>query len=136
MSLWSTIVAERLGFSREEALSIGAAYTEMNAISKGASLGIYKEKDKIGLEAVKGGAQPYVELMGRRMSVVLIQFKVLMTDEKGPVDRSMKRTLAPGVLSPRVNPSSPDRRIHTSPVPSVKHSLSLQGLCVSSPTRS
>lgn len=66
MSLWSTIVAERLGFSREEALSIGAAYTEMNAVSKGASLGIFKERDKIGMEAVKGGAQPYVELMGRR----------------------------------------------------------------------
>ena len=66
MSLWSTIVAERLGFSREEALSIGAAYTEMNAISKGAALGIFKERDKIGMEATKGGAQPYVELMGRR----------------------------------------------------------------------
>lgn len=38
----------------------------MNAISKGVSLGIYKDNEKRGVEAVKGGSQSYVELMGRR----------------------------------------------------------------------
>jgi len=39
----------------------------MNAMSKGVSLGIYKTQDQQKrLDAVKGGSQPYVELMGRR----------------------------------------------------------------------
>lgn len=85
MTAWSFIVAERLGFQREEALSIGecsvihhglqlakssfreaTVYTEMNAISKGVSLGIYDRGKGKGVEATKGGTQPYVDLMGRR----------------------------------------------------------------------
>jgi hypothetical protein len=41
-------------------------YTEMNAISKGVSLGIYDKGKGKDMEASRGGAQPYVELMGRR----------------------------------------------------------------------
>ena len=84
---WATIVAERLGFKREEALSIGkqnthvhswphlnssitaAVYTEMNAISKGVSLGIYERGKEQGLDAKKEGSQPYFDLMGRRYVV-------------------------------------------------------------------
>ncbi|KAJ6539423.1 hypothetical protein B0H19DRAFT_1178960 [Mycena capillaripes] len=66
MTAWSTLVAERLGFQREEALSIASVYTEMNAVSKGVSLGIYKHGTDRGAEAAKNGTQPYVELMGRR----------------------------------------------------------------------
>lgn len=43
-----------------------SVYTEMNAISKGVSLGLYDEKKKDGVEASRGGSQPYVDLMGRR----------------------------------------------------------------------
>ncbi|KAJ6485137.1 hypothetical protein C8R47DRAFT_1130904 [Mycena vitilis] len=66
MTAWSTLVAERLGFQREEALSIATVYTEMNAISKGVSMGIYKHGTDRAAEASKVGSQPYVELMGRR----------------------------------------------------------------------
>lgn len=75
-------MAERLGFQREEALSIGSifingpqfttqidsasVFTEMNAISKGVSLGIYEKGKEKDLEAPRGGSQPYVEIMGRR----------------------------------------------------------------------
>ncbi|KAH8105877.1 hypothetical protein BXZ70DRAFT_917193 [Cristinia sonorae] len=65
MTAWSFVVAERLGFQREEALSIATVYTEMNAISKGVSLGIYDKGKEKGVEASKGGSQPYVDLMGR-----------------------------------------------------------------------
>lgn len=41
-------------------------YTEMNAISKGVSLGIYDTGKGKGVEAARGGLQPYVDLMGRR----------------------------------------------------------------------
>ncbi|KAK0191044.1 hypothetical protein F5146DRAFT_931348 [Armillaria mellea] len=65
MTAWTMIVAERLGFRREEALSIASVYTEMNALSKGVSLGIYKDGKQKGLDAIRGGSQPYAELMGR-----------------------------------------------------------------------
>ncbi|PFH52791.1 hypothetical protein AMATHDRAFT_1834 [Amanita thiersii Skay4041] len=82
MMAWATIVAERLGFKRDEALSIGfksklclniygpnnvsaSVYTEMNAISKGVSLGIYEQGKQYGLDADKQGSQPYVDIMNR-----------------------------------------------------------------------
>ncbi|KAJ3488378.1 hypothetical protein NLI96_g2901 [Meripilus lineatus] len=69
MTAWAFVVAERMGFQREEALSIATVYTEMNAISKGVSLGIYKEGKQEGREAKKDGSQPYVDLMGRRQVI-------------------------------------------------------------------
>lgn len=85
MTAWATVVAERMGFKREEALSIGelnlrlitefnlmlfnhiaSAYTETNAISKGVSLGIFDQKKGKGIELAKGESQPYVDIMGRR----------------------------------------------------------------------
>jgi hypothetical protein len=84
MTAWATVVAERMGFRREEALSIGenalylyycishtyrfkaSVYTEMNAVSKGISLGIFDESRKPITEATRDGSQPYVDVMGRR----------------------------------------------------------------------
>ncbi|KAF9267696.1 hypothetical protein L218DRAFT_814690, partial [Marasmius fiardii PR-910] len=66
MSAWATVVAERMGFQREEALSIASVYTEMNAKSKGVTVGVYSAGTEKNLEATKGGAQPYVEFIGRR----------------------------------------------------------------------
>ncbi|TFY56315.1 hypothetical protein EVJ58_g7720 [Rhodofomes roseus] len=67
MMAWAFVVAERLGFQREEALSIASVYTEMNAITKGVSLGIFDKDKGKGVEAAQGGSQPYVDLMGRRV---------------------------------------------------------------------
>lgn len=86
ITAWAVIVAERLGFEREEALSIGgriltrpvideanfaiartaSVYAEMNAVSKGVSIGVCNPgKDKETQKSIDG-AQPYVDLMGRR----------------------------------------------------------------------
>ncbi len=43
-----------------------SAYTEMNAISKGVSLGIFEKRRADGVELAKGETQPYVDFMGRR----------------------------------------------------------------------
>ena len=43
-----------------------SVYTEMNAITKGVSLGLYPDGKQKGREASRTGSQPYVELMGRR----------------------------------------------------------------------
>lgn len=67
MMAWAFVVAERLGFHREEALSIASVYTEMNAITKGVSLGVFDKNRGKGVEASSSGSQPYVDLMGRRV---------------------------------------------------------------------
>ncbi|KAF9534248.1 hypothetical protein CPB83DRAFT_902202 [Crepidotus variabilis] len=64
MMAWSLLVAEKMNFSRPEALT--SVYTELNAVSKGVSIGKYNQNEARGREAVKDGSQPYVELMGRR----------------------------------------------------------------------
>ncbi|KAF9008995.1 hypothetical protein BDQ17DRAFT_1398107 [Cyathus striatus] len=66
MTVWSMLVAQRLNFRREEALSIASVYTEINAVSKGISLGMFNKSTERGTEASKQGSQPYVELLGRR----------------------------------------------------------------------
>ncbi|KAF9485283.1 hypothetical protein BDN70DRAFT_903119 [Pholiota conissans] len=66
MMAWAMVVAEHMHFLKEEALSIASVYTEMNAISKGVSLGIYDKGNFRNTDAQPGGSQPYVELMGRR----------------------------------------------------------------------
>ncbi|GAA5910900.1 hypothetical protein JCM6882_001925 [Rhodosporidiobolus microsporus] len=70
MTAWACIVAERLGFRRQEALSIAHVFTDMNASSKGVSLGI------MGPDAAKvevGPSQPFVDILGRKVPVLSTQ---------------------------------------------------------------
>ncbi|KAK4690663.1 hypothetical protein P7C70_g9521, partial [Phenoliferia sp. Uapishka_3] len=70
MMAWATVVAERLGFKRQEALSIAQCYTDLNASSKGVSLGILPPSAN---HASAGTSQPYVDLMGRQVPVLTMQ---------------------------------------------------------------
>jgi hypothetical protein len=55
LTLWAAVVAERLGFDRAEALTLGKAVAGLNAHAKGVRLGIYeptpatvkKEREKL-----------------------------------------------------------------------------------------
>lgn len=65
MSSWAFVVTERLGFSREEALSIAQVFTSLNSTTKGIALGILPASDA---DPEPGAAaQPYVEIMGRKV---------------------------------------------------------------------
>ncbi|KAI0268245.1 hypothetical protein BC834DRAFT_868576 [Gloeopeniophorella convolvens] len=108
MMAWACVVAERLGFTREEALSIASVYTEMNAVSKGVSLGLYDKTREGRLEAAHGGAQPYVELLGRRVPLYQTAaggWRAFTTSEDGAgpgaaygyITRALRQT-APAVL--------------------------------------
>lgn len=46
LTLWATIVAERMGFDRDEALSLGRAVAGLDAYSKGKALGLYSPHPK------------------------------------------------------------------------------------------
>jgi len=72
LALWATVVAERLGFSRDEALSLGKAVTGLNAQSKGQRLGIYakREERRVKREDRTESRADSVELFGREIPVV------------------------------------------------------------------
>lgn len=74
LTLWAAVVAERLGFNRSEALTLGRAVAGLNAYSKGKSLGIFKPtKDKIAKK--RSGLSEdeilHVDLLGRSVPTTL-----------------------------------------------------------------
>ncbi len=67
MTLWATVVAERLGYDPETALSLGKAVAGLNAQSKGRRLGIFKaaEEPKSGERTPKAPEPDFITLLGR-----------------------------------------------------------------------
>ena len=69
LTLWATVVAERLGYNKSEALTLGKAVAGLNAQSKGRRLGIYEEKKDEGKEKEekeeKPGKLEFIEILGR-----------------------------------------------------------------------
>ncbi len=87
LALWATVVAERLGFSRGEALSLGKAVTGLNAQSKGQRLGIYTKSEvrRGKREGRKLGPRDVVELMGREIPVVRTEEGIRAVNKEKPV---------------------------------------------------
>ena len=73
LTLWSAIVAERLGYDRAAALTLGKAVAGLNAQSKGRRLGLYgapepsAARSKGGERAKGAGA---ILLLGRQVPVI------------------------------------------------------------------
>jgi hypothetical protein len=69
LTLWAAVVAERLGFDRDEALTFGRAVAGLNAYSKGVRLGLFAPAaPKKVTERKKGlrhGETLQVDLLGR-----------------------------------------------------------------------
>jgi hypothetical protein len=76
LTLWASVVAERLGYKPAEALGLAKELAGLNAQSKGQRLGIFtpaeKNSDTDAEPARNKKAQEtsYVELMGRSLAVV------------------------------------------------------------------
>jgi hypothetical protein len=74
MTLWAAVVAERLGYDEETALTLGKAVAGLNAQSKGKKLGIYEEKSedekKDDKKKEKEADLKFVELLGRGIPAV------------------------------------------------------------------
>jgi hypothetical protein len=67
LTLWAAVVAQRLGFHHDEALTLGRAVAGLNAQAKGRRLGIYKpHEDKPATVRKKEHAKQFwIEVCGR-----------------------------------------------------------------------
>jgi hypothetical protein len=73
LTLWATVVAERMGYERAAALTLGKAVAGLNAQSKGRRLGIYEarpEEDGDEARTEKAAAPKTVTVLGRAVPVV------------------------------------------------------------------
>jgi hypothetical protein len=99
LTLWAAVVAERLGYDRETALTLGKAVAGLNAQSKGRRLGIFEEP-KDAQEGKKPQAQqpgePFmVSLLHRQVPVIQTDQGVRATVKDEPINPAgVKRYLA------------------------------------------
>jgi hypothetical protein len=73
LTLWAAVVAEQLGFRRDEALTLGRAVAGLNAYSKGVSLGLFRPSPKSVIERRKRltrGRRLKVDVLRRAVPVV------------------------------------------------------------------
>jgi hypothetical protein len=99
LTLWAAIVAERLGFDRDEALTLGRAVAGSSAAMKGRALGIFEPADPRDVEAERRRAPPSedvisVRLLGRPVPAVRTPAGIRALDKQKPGDpRSVERYL-------------------------------------------
>jgi hypothetical protein len=74
LTLWAAVVAERLGFDRSEALTMGRVVAGLNAYAKGKSLGLFRpapealERER---ERLERGAEMHIDLLHRAVPVTV-----------------------------------------------------------------
>ena len=69
LTLWATVVAERFGYSRDEALTLGKAIAGASAAAKARSLGLtdpHRKRD----DTAPQDDHDEIEFLGRRLAVV------------------------------------------------------------------
>ena len=97
LTLWASIVAERLGFDRDEALSLGKAVAGLNAQSKGRRLGLFKPapQEIKKARAQKRGEEFFIDLCGRQVPAINTPDGVRAAIKNQPVEaQSVERYLA------------------------------------------
>jgi len=92
LTLWGTVVAERQGYDRDAALTLGKAVAGLNAQSKGRRLGIYEERtpEEREKEREKRGEAEEEEytlaVMGRAVPAVDTDHGMRATTKGKPID--------------------------------------------------
>jgi len=113
LTLWGVVVAERLGYNREEALTLGKAVAGLTAQSKGQRLGIYTkaeaeldEKSSKKTKEPKPGESIFIEVVGRRIPAVQTEHGLRATasgEEIKPdsVERYLEKKFGEGLADAR-----------------------------------
>jgi hypothetical protein len=101
LTLWGVIVAERLGYKHDEALTLGKSLAGLNAQSKGQRLGIYSpsenELEKKRAETSRPrqpGDSLLIEVVGRPIPAVQTDHGIRATNKGEEIDpKSVERYL-------------------------------------------
>jgi hypothetical protein len=97
LTLWAAVVAQRLGFDEDEALSLDRAVAGLNAQAKGRRLGIFKpheEKAKKAREKERG-ERFWVEVLGRPVPATNTEDGIRAVRGRNPIDPdSVRRYLS------------------------------------------
>jgi hypothetical protein len=90
LTLWAAVVAERLGYDHEAALTLGKAVAGLNAHSKARRLGIIEDStdnsEKREPPTRKPGEPFLVSLLGRRVPMMNTELGVRATRQDQPID--------------------------------------------------
>jgi hypothetical protein len=88
LTLWAAVVAERLGFKHDEALSLGKALAGLNAQSKGRRLGIFKPtpKELKKVREQERGEEFWVDLLGRALPAMNTEEGVRAVIKSKPIE--------------------------------------------------
>ncbi len=98
LTLWAAVVAERLGYDHEAALTLGKVVAGLNAQSKGRRLGIFEEpqdtEEKKEAKARQPSEQLRVTVLGRSVPALQTQQGIRATANGQAVNpQSVKRYL-------------------------------------------
>jgi hypothetical protein len=95
LTLWATVVARRLGYNEEEALTLGKAVAGQTAAAKGKRLGLYAGKTTSEAETLRKKRQDLgaglVEFMGRAIPCLRTDGGLRALDETRPTDPEVVR---------------------------------------------
>jgi hypothetical protein len=89
LTLWASVVAERLGFDRRAALSLGKALAGLNAQTKGRSLGIFKPAERpegVPPKKPRMGEEFWVEILGRPVPAKRTEQGIRAVVKDRPID--------------------------------------------------
>jgi hypothetical protein len=97
LALWAAVVAQRLGFDEDEALTLGRAVAGLNAQAKGRRLGIFRpHEDKAKKARQKERGETFlVEVLGRPVPAVSTEEGTRAVQRGKPINPdSVRRYLA------------------------------------------
>jgi|WetSurMetagenome_2_1015567.scaffolds.fasta_scaffold220561_2 hypothetical protein len=98
LTLWAAVVAERIGFEHETALTLGKALAGMNAHVKGRRLGIFKASDHTPgapKKKARAGEDVSIELLGRPVLATKTEHGLRAVEKDKPIDAAgVERYLA------------------------------------------
>lgn len=99
LTLWASVVARRLGFDADEAVTLGRAVAGLTAQSKGRRLGIYEARPEAGREKVREKREAIgavtIEMMDRAIPCVRTPEGLRALSKTSPMDpESVRKYLA------------------------------------------
>jgi hypothetical protein len=99
LTLWATVVSERLGYDPEAALTLGKAVAGLNAQSKGRRLGLFEapldQREASAPQEREPGQPLLVPVLGRSVPAIHTEHGVRATLKHQPIDpKGVRRYLA------------------------------------------